>query len=299
MSWRRRLGVAALTLAGCRSEPREHAAQDAASASPSLVASAPDPGQHAFLAPPAPGPEPPQSVTDWCVDGLAALDEETCYLLPESADAAASPRRLLIYLHGIVPPTKTSAQKERVQSAVLHAATRANAAALVPRGVRGIGPGTSRDWWAWPTEPGAHAKHAAAIVAKWASAKRRLEALAGAPFARTYLAGSSNGAYFLTALALGGDLERLGFSVDAYGAISGGSAGGRAAASLTSPARRFYVGHGTYDEETRPSSRALTALLTAAHWPVLAAEHPFAHGAREEYLDEAFPFWDGAPSGDR
>ncbi len=293
-----------LSLAACRN-PRDDVRADAAAASvvtatasaqtsphaaaPSTVATA------AQMPPPTPQPPPP-IVTDWCIDGLTALDEETCYVLPIAGDAAAAdadarPRALLVYLHGIVPPTPVSPQKERVQLAVLHAARRANAAALVPRGLRGIGPGDARDWWAWPTEPGAHGKHAATLVAKWGEAKRRLEKVAGAPFERTYLAGSSNGAYFLTALALRGDLDRLGFPVDGYAAISGGSPGGRAPSSLPSPARPFYVGYGTYDEETKPGARALAALLVAAHWPTRAAEHPFAHGARQEYLDEAFAFW--------
>ena len=149
----------------------------------------------------------PLVMTDWCLDGLAVLDEETCYVLADAAnDGAPSARVLLVYLHGIVPPAPNSEQKERVERAVLYAAKRAGAAALVPRGLRGIGPGAARDWWAWPTEPGAHAKYAATLVAKWADARRRLERIAGASFARTYLAGSSNGAYFLTALALGGEL---------------------------------------------------------------------------------------------
>ncbi|HEY2513124.1 MAG TPA: hypothetical protein VGI39_19785 [Polyangiaceae bacterium] len=232
----------------------------------------------------------PVVATDWCIDGLTPLDEETCYLLPDPADAAVPPP-LLVYLHGIVPPTPTSPQKERVELAVLHAARRAHAAALVPRGVRGIGPSGAHDWWAWPTDPGAYAKYAAGMVAKWADARRRLERLAGAPFAHTYLAGSSNGAYFLTALALRGDLESLGFPVDGYGAMSGGSAGGRAASALPAVHLPFYVGYGTYDESTRRGARALAALLEQAQWPTKRSELPFGHGAREEYLDEAFAFW--------
>jgi predicted esterase len=263
-----------LVLAACHSPPTEIAP----SAPPPAASAAPEPA-------PPPREPPPNVSTDWCVEGLAALDEETCYVLPDGA------RTLLVYLHGIVPPTPASEQKERVELAVLHTAKRAGAAALVPRGVRGIGPGAARDWWAWPTEPGAHAKHAASLVAKWADARRRLERLAGAPFARTYLAGSSNGAYFLTALALRGDLDRMGFAVDGFGAMSGGSPGGRTASTLTAPRRPFYVGYGAYDDSTKPSARALAALLVRAEWPTRAAEHPVGHGAREEYLDEAFAFW--------
>src|SRR5215208_6983735 len=34
--------------------------------------------------------------TDWCIDSVSALDEQTCYVLPDTP-----PRDLLIYLHGI------------------------------------------------------------------------------------------------------------------------------------------------------------------------------------------------------
>jgi predicted esterase len=251
--------------------------------------------------PPTPRDAPPRVTSDWCVEGLAPLDEETCYVLPDDADGGVESIRdssartapvLLVYLHGVVPPTAESPQKERVELAVLHAARRAGAAALVPRGMRGIGPGAAHDWWAWPTEPAAHAKYAASLVAKWARARRHLEQIAGAPFAHTYLAGSSNGAYFLTTLALSGDLERFGFPVDGYGAMSGGATGGRAATSLPAAARHpFYVGYGAYDETTKTSANALAELLTRAHWPTRRRELPVGHGAREEYLDEAFAFW--------
>lgn len=231
--------------------------------------------------------------TDWCIDGFTALDEETCYVLPPLAEG--KPRRLLLYLHGIVPPLPSSPQKTKVQLAVLHASTRAGAAALVPRGRRGIGPGDARDWWAWPTSPSAHAAHVASLVEHWRDAKRRLEAIAGAPFERTYLAGSSNGAYFVAALALRGDLDVRGLPVDGFAALSGGASGAVGAAALAGLAPHpFYVGFGTYDASTKGGARALAAVVDAARWPVRVAEHPFGHGAREEYLDEAFAFWDGA-----
>jgi predicted esterase len=235
----------------------------------------------------------PHVETDWCIDGLVALDEETCCVLPPPEHGR--PRDLLVYLHGITPPTRESPQKTTVQTAVLHASVRAGAAALVPRGRRGIGPGDAKDWWAWPTSPDTHERLAPSIVAKIAAQKKALEAAIGAPFERTFLAGSSNGAYFLVALALRGDLDRLGLHADGIGAMSGGAAGGRGADSLSRvPAIPTYVGYGTYDEETKKNARALLSLLEAARWPLRAAEHPFGHGAKEAYLDEAFAFWRSA-----
>ncbi len=197
--------------------------------------------------------------------------------------AQGKPRRLLVYLHGIVPPVPTSPQKENVMASVRSASTRAGAAALVPRGVRGIGPGGSKDWWAWPTSPGKHAELAPALASRIEAAKKKLERLAGAPFDRTYLAGSSNGAYFAVNLALRGEIE-----VDGLGAMSGG-----APAPI---ARRrplaVYIGFGTYDESSRSGAKALARSVESAGFRTKLAEHPFGHGAREVYLDEAFAFWD-------
>jgi predicted esterase len=158
----------------------------------------------------------------------------------------------------------------------------------VPRGRRGIGPDHARDWWAWPTSPQTHTQLAASIVARIIEAKTKLEGIAGAPFERVYLAGSSNGAYFLTALAMRGDLDRLGLSVHGYGAMSGGATSGIGADALAGRTpRAFYIGYGAYDDESKKNA----GVLEAAHWPVQIREHPTGHGARERYLDEAFEFW--------
>src|SRR5882757_9582585 len=47
--------------------------------------------------------EPPVASSDWCISGVSALDEEACYVLPSEPT-----QTLLIYLHGIVPPTPES-----------------------------------------------------------------------------------------------------------------------------------------------------------------------------------------------
>lgn len=171
-------------------------------------------------------------------------------------------------------------------TAVKNAARRAGAAALVPRGVRGVGPSGSKDWWAWPTSPDRHAELAARIVERILAAKKRVEESLGAPFARTYLAGSSNGAYFAVNLALRGEIE-----VDGLGAMSGGAP---SAIARKSPLR-VYVGYGSQDEVSKKGGLALAKVTEAAGWPTKTAEHPFPHGAREVYIDEAFAFWDTVP----
>ena len=224
--------------------------------------------------------------TEWCIEGMKGLDDDCCYVAPPGAT------RLLVYLHGIVPPVKDSVQKQTVERAVSNAATRAGVAAIVPRGRRGIGPTGAHDWWAWPTSPDAHARMAPEIIARWAVLKKKLEDARGRAFEKTYLAGSSNGAYFLSAIALRGDADALGFPIDGYGAMSGGAPGGRGAEALAGRAPRpVYVGYGAYDAETKPGALALAAVFERAHWPVRLAEHPLSHGANEIYLDEAFAFW--------
>lgn len=218
---------------------------------------------------------------------MTALDEATCVVLP--ALPPDVPRRLLVYLHGITPPAPASPQKDAVQNAVKSSATRAGAAAIVPRGIRGIGPANMKDWWAWPTSPAAHSTHARAIVERWRDAKERLERAAGVTFEKVYVAGASNGAYFLTRLVLSGDLERFGFHADGFGAMSGGA---RTTIAAREP-RPFYVGWGKHDPDTKPNALALAAALDRAGWPVKTAEHDVGHGTKEVYLDEAFAFWAG------
>ncbi|WP_437912986.1 hypothetical protein WME73_39375 [Sorangium sp. So ce302] len=252
-------------------------------AEPDPVPAAPTPAVTAATAPPEPAPwpraRPPRVETDWCIDGVDALDEETCYVLPD-----APTRTLLLYLHGIVPPGKESQQKTNFETVVSRAARRAGVAALMPRGKVGLAPKGYASWWGWPTGGRAYDEHAAPLVATFAEKRRKLEEIAGAPFSRVYVAGSSSGAYFAAALALRGGIE-----ADGFGAMSGG--GGRATPELSTLAPRpFYIGFGAHDT-VGGSARALAGVLRGAGWPVRVAEHPFGHGAKEVYLDEAFAFW--------
>ncbi|WP_437276812.1 hypothetical protein WME90_37000 [Sorangium sp. So ce375] len=255
---------------------------------PGILPAAPPPAVAAAAtavasAPPEPAPwpraRPPRVETDWCIDGVDALDEETCYVLPD-----APTRTLLLYLHGIVPPGKESEQKTNVETVVSRAARRAGVAALMPRGKVGLAPKGYASWRGWPTGGRAYEEHAAPLVAKFAEKRRKLEEIAGAPFSRLYVAGSSSGAYFVAALALRGGID-----ADGFGAMSGG--GGHATPQLATLAPRpFYIGFGAQDT-VGGSARALAGLLRGAGWPVRVAEHPFGHGAKEVYLDEAFAFW--------
>lgn len=273
-----RLGTALSLLAACtagerRLEPARPVPSPAASSAPAVAVA------HRELI---------DVRTPWCVEGVRGLDEDACYVPGKAGD-----RTLLVYLHGIVPPERESAQKTTVQGAVREASERAGITALVPRGRVGLGPKFASTWWAWPTAPEAHARTVDALVRRWIALKEKLEAQAGAPFARTYLAGSSNGAYFLSALALRGDCDRLGFPVDGYAVISGGAVGGLAV-QAGRPRRPVYVGYGLYDAESPSGAKALALAFETARWPVKRAPHPLGHGAHAVYLDEALAFFDAS-----
>ncbi len=210
---------------------------------------------------------------------MQALDEETCYVLPET-----QPSELLIYLHGVVPPARESIQKTNFETVVANAVRRAGVAALIPRGKQGLAGKSRRGWWGWPTSAEQYEAHAAAMVTSLLARQAKLEALVGKPFARRYVAGSSAGAYFAAALALHGQIE-----ADGFGAMSGGAlAFGADPAKVQ--ARRFYIGYGTHDT-VGPGAEALGAELRKAGWPVSVSKHALGHGAKEIYLDEAFAFW--------
>jgi predicted esterase len=258
----------------------------AACRGPSSDRAVPPPPDASSAAEAGPPKELPNVTTDWCTAGLLGLDAETCYL-PPARGRTRPPPRLLVYLHGIIPPqVGNSPQKENVMTAVKSAAQRAGIAVIVPRGIQGVGPSGSKDWWAWPTSPDKHAELALGLAKRIEGAKKKLEDALGVTFERTYLAGSSNGAYFAVNLALRGELE-----VDGLGAMSGGAP----TTILRKKPLPVYVGYGKYDEPSKTGGLALARAAEAAGWKTKVAEHPFPHGAREVYIDEAFAFWDSVP----
>jgi predicted esterase len=215
--------------------------------------------------------------SDFCIEIVDALSDDACYALPD-----APSNQLLIYLHGIVPPSGPSTQKTNLETVVATASRRAGVVALLPRGKQGLA-GKARGWWGWPTSAAQHEANAPALIDSIEARQRSLEALVGYRFERRYLAGSSAGAYFTAALAVRGE-----FVADGYAAISGGARPfGANPRALPKP---FYIGFGSHDT-VGSSARSLGTLLAKAGWPVEVSEHPVGHGAREIYLDEAFAFW--------
>lgn len=228
---------------------------------------------------------PPALVSDWCGAGMSALDEETCYVLPDRRTNA-----LVVYLHGIVPPEKQSALKSNLQQVLSNASRRAGVALILPRGVQGLAPRGHERWWGWPTGEAAYTRHVPALTRRFEEARRKLEQAVGTTFSSVYLAGSSSGAYFVTLLALRGD-----FVADGYAALSGG-ARTKIDDSLKVATRPFYIGYGKQDS-VGAGARALGELLLSRGWPVHIAAHAVGHGSHEVYLDEAFAFWGIGRSG--
>lgn len=254
--------------------PPPVATKIAEAAAPSARAAKPTPS----IAP-WPKQKPPAVETDWCIAAVDTLDEESCYVLPEAPTG-----ELLVYLHGIVPPTRDSVQKTNFETVVANASRRARVAALIPRGDQGLAPKQNPGWWGWPTSGPTYQRLGPKLLDRIRAKRAKLEAVAGVKFERVYVAGSSSGAYFAAAIALHGGLE-----ADGFGAMSGGS-GWRTPQLDTLSPRPFYVGFGKHDS-VAGGARALADLLRKAGWPVKVAEHPVGHGAKEVYLDEAFEFW--------
>jgi predicted esterase len=232
------------------------------------------------VAPPWPLKLPPKVQTDWCTKDTLPLDEETCFVLPEQPT-----RELIIYLHGVVPPTPESSQKSNLQRVLANACRRAGVAALLPRGLQGYSK-SHRGFWTWPNAPSAYRDQVPALRARFLKNKAQLESISGVKFEKVYVAGSSAGAYFSASLALRGDFEADGFAV-----LSGG--GGHSTPELPRlKPKPVYIGYGTEDRRrTVEEVLALAPVFKNAGWPVKLAGHSLGHGSHEIYLDEAFAFF--------
>jgi predicted esterase len=216
----------------------------------------------------------------FCPKRLHALSEDACFVLPPKPTTT-----LLIYLHGIVPPTRDSVQKTNLAEVVANASERAGSVTLLPRGEQGFSPPKYPRWWGWPTSKVGYESQGQPLIDRLRKHREALERLLGVSFERAYLAGSSSGAYFVASVLLHGGMPEIA----GYGVLSGGS-GYSTPMLATLPERPVYLGFGEYDS-VAPPLRALAARLEAVGWPVKLAAHAEGHGAREIYLDEAFAFW--------
>jgi len=206
------------------------------------------------VAEPAAEAQPPA----WCAPELETVAEGVCYALPEGE----APTELLIFLHGVIAP-RVNWQWAQQRSAARVAAAH-GLAVLMPRGRRMLRTDHMKDWWTWPTARVAQQRVETEVIEQWWSAKRALEAQLGRPFERVYLFGFSNGAYYVSSLALRGRV-----AVDGFAAFAGGMAPKRIrpAAYADVPRVPFYVGYGHRDTTALRDAASLRKAFRVLQWP--------------------------------
>jgi predicted esterase len=246
----------------------------------------------------------------WCAPELEALTDAACYVAeppPEACPPATAPGEqdaagpspapqgsaasvapaahgtLVIFLHSLVGAgSRWQWEQQRVMA---RAGKKLGFAVLMPRGRVGIGPGRSPDVWAWPTSVAMQEQYETALLDEWTALKRTLEARRG-PFARVFVFGFSNGAYYAASLAV-----RAKLPVQGYGVFAGGSGGKymRLLAARTRPRVPVFVGYGTKDP-AHHDQEALVALLADLGWKHRSKAAPVGHVVTDAQIAAAFHF---------
>jgi predicted esterase len=225
---------------------------------------------------------PARAETAWCAPEVETLPGEVCHF---TADPSGN--SLVIFLHGVIQPD-TTWQWTQERAMVRHARAH-HFSVIMPRGRRGIGPKSLRDWWAWPTGTQAQQEVEAEVIDEWMAAKALLEQRNGHPFARVYVFGFSNGAYYASSLALRDRVPATGYAV-----FAGGSGGylRRQAQHVTHRAP-IYVGYGTADREATRDCRGLGTLLQSLKWPHrINGKRRVGHTIADSQVREAMAFLD-------
>src|SRR5688572_14029627 len=140
----------------------------------------------------------PETVQGWCAPEFEALAGSVCTLPAGEAQRDT----LVIFLHGVIKPDTTWQHQQ--QRAIARGARVNRFDVMMPRGRRGIGPKGMQDWWTWPTGVAAQQKVEPEILQEWSGARTELETRRGSPYAKVFVFGFSNGAYYATQLALRG-----------------------------------------------------------------------------------------------
>lgn len=230
---------------------------------------------------PASAEPPPAPAPRWCAPELSALSGEVCYALPGSKHP--SPTELVVFLHGVIQPGQSWQWAQ--QRAAARAAAVNGVAALMPRGRRGLRTDRMKDWWTWPTRAMARSQVEDQVIEQWWTAKRELEAKLGRPFEKIYVFGFSNGAYYVSSLALRGRL-----AVDGYASFAGGIAPSPIAPKAYAEVRRvpWYVGYGHRDGPAKRDARSLRRAFRALRWPGKVVGRPkVGHAMTDAQVREA------------
>ncbi len=196
--------------------------------------------------------------TDWCREGWIGLDESTCFYLPESN---ARPTRLLVFLHGMMPPDASSHSQQAI---VEQAAESQGFAALFPRGRKGMCSWAESvsDWYCWPTNRDNVDAHAQLFAAEWSAAVELLEEVAELSFTQRYLLGFSNGGYFDSYVGL----ENW-WPLDGVGLVAAGRS--YIDVQLLAAAKPpMYIASGALDiQSVQNSAQNLAFFLSQQNWP--------------------------------
>jgi predicted esterase len=178
---------------------------------------------------------------------------------------------LVLFLHTLV---KADSSWQWEQQRTMWAAARKHGfSLLVPRGRRGIGPGRAPGVLAWPTSPRTQEGIEAELVSEWQQARAALEQRRGRPFARVWVFGFSNGAYYATSLAM-----RARFPVQGYGVFAGGAGSkyNQILGQQTLNRAPIFVGYGTKDPAQK-DMRGLVTMLRKLGWSFRSHVQPVGH----------------------
>ena len=235
----------------------------------------------------------------WCAAGLQEIEPGMCtpQLTPPSAarraegsdDYGVPPAdgTLLIFLHGVIKPDTTWQHNQ--QLAAVRAAKTYGLSVIAPRGRRGNGPKTMKDWWTWPTSVAAQRAFEVEIHAQWRRGRQRLERHRGRRFRRVLIFGFSNGAYYATGLALGGR-----YPADGFGIFAGGAAPAYLTRRAVRQRRRppIVVGYGLKDKAWRDPAK-LARTLKRVGWPSsVIARRNAGHVMADSMVRHAMTFFD-------
>ncbi|HKO52282.1 MAG TPA: hypothetical protein VJV79_31455 [Polyangiaceae bacterium] len=219
----------------------------------------------------------------WCAPEVETLSDGICFYAPEQSAQLEHPT-LVLFLHSLVA-VKSDWQWEQ-QRELVKSAERHGFSLLMPRGRVGLGPRRAGDVWAWPTSPASQAEVEAELVAEWADARKTIEGRNGRRFERLLVFGASNGAYYVSTLALRNRLDAHG-----YGVFAGGSGGKYASVlgSRTTHRAPIFVGYGTKDPAWQDMA-SLAKTLRSLGWRHQVKAEPVGHLLTDAQLAAAMRF---------
>jgi predicted esterase len=210
----------------------------------------------------------------WCAEGTEPIAGEGCFASP------ASPRGLLVYLHGRYGPEGVKDELER-QARVVRLSSARGFAVLALRGAQGqCSDPLLASWWCWPSNE-RNAGDGPAFVARWAVALEASERRLGPQ--RRVLLGFSNGGYF-AALIASRALERFDAVAIAHA--------GPVAPMRPLGARPPMLLLDADDDPSGPEMDRLGADLQREEWPLMVTVREGAHALLEWDIETALAFFE-------